>query len=172
VAAAQALRCRAPGLPRQRHGAQHRLAIHGQADMDRPVAAPLAIFARAVERIDDPHARLGKARGRIGGFLAQHAIVRPVRRHFGHQESIGQGIALRPQCLAFMRAGRAQVHQDAPGACGQMPRQFQIVHRLPRWPVQITGIHAPITRSTIRSAASSGLSRLVSTRISGFSGRS
>jgi hypothetical protein len=44
------------------HRAQRCHAIDGQTDVHRPVGAGFTVFARAVDRIDNPHAGQGQPR--------------------------------------------------------------------------------------------------------------
>ena len=126
-------------LRRQPDCAQAGDAIGGEADMDGPVGAPFAIFAGAIHRIDDPHARFGQAGGRVLRFFGQHAVVRAMRRQFGHQPGIGSGIALPAQLFAGKAAAVAQIDQQPASAFGQMDGQLDIVHSvmLPPWALSV-----------------------------------
>jgi hypothetical protein len=46
--------------------------------MHGPVGAFLAIFARAIHRIDDPHAALRQPFVGVLAFLAEQAVFRPL----------------------------------------------------------------------------------------------
>ena len=48
-----------------------------ERDVDRPVVPPLAIFAGAVERIDDPHPVARQPLRLVGAFLGQDRIFGP-----------------------------------------------------------------------------------------------
>ena len=63
----------------QRHRADGRDAVDGEPNMHRPVGALLAVFARAVDRIDDPHARLVQSLGIVLLLFVEKAVVGPHR---------------------------------------------------------------------------------------------
>src|SRR3546814_12015256 len=64
---------------RQRHRADGGLSIDRERDMDGPVGAGLAIFARAVERINDPPPLGVKPRGIVLFLFGKHGDVVTVR---------------------------------------------------------------------------------------------
>src|SRR3546814_1899770 len=68
--------------------------------MHRPVAAPLAIFAGAVERIDDPHARLVEAGDIIAFLLGEQPVAGARGAAFPAQHRIGGLVARLPERLA------------------------------------------------------------------------
>jgi hypothetical protein len=78
------------------------------------------------------------------------------------QELVGGGIARLAQRLEAQHPAFAHRDQQLARHVGEVGGQFGVVH--------ITGLQLPITRSTMRSAASSGVSRVVSMRISGVPG--
>src|SRR3546814_19431043 len=60
--------------PRQRDRTDRRDAVDRERDMDGPIVATLAIFARAVERVDDPDAALTAAGRVVLFFFGQQRI--------------------------------------------------------------------------------------------------
>jgi len=136
--------------------------------MHRPIGALLAIFARAIDRIDNPNALLLEPSGAVLLFLGQQAIIRPSRAQGMAQELIGGRIARFAQCLTFKHTRIAHIAQDAPGDSGEMGCKFGVGHSL--------GVHGAHLSGKIwlmiYSAASVGVISTVLTRISGVSGAS
>src|SRR5699024_1556932 len=63
----------------QCHGACGQVAVVPECDVDGPVIAGwLAEFSGAIEWVDDPDPVCLGAGGIVGGFFAQHGIVRVV----------------------------------------------------------------------------------------------
>ncbi|KAK0348840.1 hypothetical protein LTR94_035521, partial [Friedmanniomyces endolithicus] len=58
-------------MARQGHRTDGRHAVDGKTDMDGPVGAFLAIFAGAVDRVDDPHPA-------VGHLLGEQTILGPL----------------------------------------------------------------------------------------------
>ena len=75
---------------RQSYCADRCHAINRQCDMDSPVTAPLAIFAGAVDRIDDPHPGMGEPFRVVLFFLRQQAIAGPGRTDGFDQKAVGR----------------------------------------------------------------------------------
>src|SRR6185312_10005024 len=68
-------------------------AVDRQAHMNRPVGAFLAIFARTVDRVDDPTAGLAEALLGVLAFFGQQAVVRPRDAQGVDEELVGDLIA-------------------------------------------------------------------------------
>ncbi len=132
--------------------------------MDSPVVKALAIFARSVERIDDPYAAGGAARGIVGGLLGQDEIARPCGLQAVENQRVGFCIAAAAEIGIGAIATGAEVAEQSGRFQRDRPGDLGIGHR--------SGLHTPMMCSTIRSAAASGLSCIVSIRISGRSGAS
>ncbi len=99
--------------------------------MDRPIAALLAIFARAIDRVDDPHPLLAEALLGIGRFFGQQSVIGPVLRNRVAQEAVGRLVTCLAQRLAFEQARGADGEQNPPGVMRQLCGEFGIVHRGP-----------------------------------------
>jgi hypothetical protein len=69
--------------------------------VDRPVCTPLAELASAVERIDDPYARLRQPLGRIRAFFGQQAVVWPLGGEMPDEIAVRQLVARFAQRLPF-----------------------------------------------------------------------
>ncbi len=99
--------------------------------MDRPVAAPLAIFARPVGRVDNPDSRLAEAHLGVGGFFGQQPVIGAVLRDRVAQEAVGGLVACVAQPAPGDQARRADGEQNPPGVVGQLRGEFGIIHRGP-----------------------------------------
>ena len=132
--------------------------------MDGPVVETFAIFARSVERIDDPDPARGATRGIVGGFLGQDEVVRPCGLQAVEDQRVGLCIAAAAEIGIGAIARGAEVAEQGGRFQRDRTGDLGVVHR--------SGLHTPMIYSTIRSAATSGLSRIVSIRISGLSGAS
>ena len=129
--------------------------------MHRPVGPRLAIFARAIDRIDDPDTRLGEPVVIVLFFLRQQPILAP---HFAQrvaQKLVGGLVARLAQCLGTEHPGLADLDQDAPSHFCQMGGQRRVAHP-----------GHGISRATMASAASSAVMVSVSIWISGSTGAS
>ena len=85
--------------------------------MDRPVRPRLAIFAGAVDRIDDPHPRHRKAGPVAFHLFGQEPVRRALFAQGVNEELVGGGIACRAERLGLEH--RALAHGDE-----QTPRHF------------------------------------------------
>ncbi len=162
---------------RQRDCADRRLAAHRQRDVYGPVVASLTIFARAVERIDDPDALPIESRPVALAFFGEQSVVGPCLRQRLDQIMVGDPVAFRAHRLAREPAIGAHLHQDATGFLRQFRRQSSIGGQIMRDGMRVgiahrSGLQIPTTCSTMMSAACSGVNFVVSMRISGFSGAS
>src|SRR3546814_3624354 len=113
--------------------ADRRHTIDRQADMHRPVAAPtvafgLGIFARAVDRIDDPHTRFAQPRRIVLFLCGEQAIVGAKLTQRIDQKAVGFLVAGLAQRLSFELAAGAHFEQDTPRLLRQMCRQSRVVH--------------------------------------------
>ncbi len=79
--------------------------------MDRPVAAPLTIFARPVERIDDPQPATMEPGQIVARFLGQDRVVGIALPDHGEDQSVGLGIAAIAERLASQVAALADAQQ-------------------------------------------------------------
>ena len=148
-------------IPRQCHRTDHRRAVDRQPDMHRPVGPRLAIFARAIDRIDDPDTRLGEPVVIVLLFFGQQTILAP---HFAQrvaQKLVGGLVARLAQRLCTEHPGFTHLDQYAPGHLRQMGGQCRVAHPA----------HG-ISRATMASAASSAVMVSVSIWISGSTGAS
>ena len=101
-------------------------AIDDQGDVNRPVAATLGIFARPVDRIDDPHPRLPQPRAVARHFLREQAIVGPLATQRLDEESVRDPIAGVAQRRFRVTAALAQGDQPAPGLHGEPRGKIRI----------------------------------------------
>src|SRR3546814_2115535 len=88
--------------------------------MDGPVGAGLAIFARAVERINDPHPLGVKPRGIVLFLFGKHGVVRTVRPQRLHDEGVGGAVAGPAQRLALKQAGTLEGEEQIARHMGDM----------------------------------------------------
>ncbi|MCY1175972.1 hypothetical protein D9M73_162320 [compost metagenome] len=151
----------------ERNRARHGHAIDREANMHRPIRAPLAKFARAVERIDDPHAPRAAPCGVILRFFRKDEIVGTRAMEQVQDQRIGLGVPAIAKLVIGTRTGLAKLDQQRAGGKRDVAGELGVG----LW-AQRSGLHTPIICSTIRSAAASGLSRSVSMRMSGLSGAS
>src|SRR3546814_7994051 len=56
-------------------GPDRGVAVDAEGNMNRPVRAPFAIFARAIERVDDPDPLMGQALRGVDALFGQDAVV-------------------------------------------------------------------------------------------------
>ena len=95
--------------------------------MHRPVAAPrIAVLARPIERVDDPHAVAAVATRVVGTLLRQQCVVGPSRRQLGSEEGMGGGVALvhqQPTRRPAVGQMAAQLDESVPGLRGETRRQ-------------------------------------------------
>src|SRR3569623_205308 len=129
--------------------------------MHRPVVAPLAIFARAVDRIDDPRPRLEEPRSVALAFFGQQAVIGALAADRVAQQVVGRRVAGLAEFLRVPVARRAHLEQQLARRLGDMRGEIGVGHAA-----------SPSRYATIRSAASSALSRVVSMWISGATGTS
>ena len=108
--------------------------IDGEPHMHGPVGAGLSIFARAVDRIDDPDARLGEPGVIVLFLFGEEAVVRPLFADGVAQELVGRRVTCGPQSLQAEHIGRPHFDQKSPSDFGQMGGQFRIRHRHPYSP--------------------------------------
>ena len=88
--------------------------------MHRPVAAAFGIFARPVERIDDPHAGLFQPHRIVDAFFGEHAVVGALRLERFEDEGIGDEIARLAERLAGDQPAVAQIEQQAARGLGDL----------------------------------------------------
>ena len=106
-------------LGRQGDSAQVTSSLDSQRHMDGPIVAQLAVLARAIERVDDPHALLAQARGCVGRLLRKDAVVRSSAAHQTLQVAICGLVANVGQHVAAPAARPAQGQGSAAGfLCG------------------------------------------------------
>jgi hypothetical protein len=158
---------RAAIQPRQCHRPQSGRAINGHADMHRPIRPRLAIFARAIDGIDNPDAALAQPCLIVLFLFGQQAVIGPGFTQGVTQELVGGLIARLAQRLGAEQTGRSNLDQYAPGHLRQMRGQIAVAHR----PGIGSRAHG-ISLATIASAASSAVMAVVSIRISGSCGGS
>ena len=108
--------------------------INGQPNMHRPVGARLAIFAGAVDRVDDPDAGFGEPRIVVLFLFGEEPVVGPLFADGVAQELVGRRVTCGPQRLQAEHIGRPHLDQQSPGDFGQMGGQFRIRHRHPYSP--------------------------------------
>ena len=139
-------------------------AIDRQRDMHRPVSAGLAIFAGAVDRIDDPHPALGQTLGIVLFLFGQEPVFRALFAQGVDQELVGRGVAGLAQRLEAEHPGFAHRQQETARHCGEMGGKFGVGHGRAHF-------HG-ISWRMMCSAACSAVISAVLTRISGSSGGS
>jgi hypothetical protein len=147
--------------PRQSDRADRRHAIDREGDMDGPVSPRLTIFARAIDRIDDPDPALGQALLGVLGLFGQQGIVGPRLANGMAEELVCGLIARLAQRLGAEDARGADIQQQLARCLRQMGRQFGVGHDRP-----MLAAHG-MSLATMASAASSAVMALVSMRISG-----
>ena len=115
---------------RQRDGAGRQHPPDRERHVHRPVAAPvLAVLARAVEWVDDPHALRAQAGDRVDGLLREDRVARPRRRELVEDQAVGAEVAL------VTEAGAADGGDDGTLADAEQrlagedrdPRRFRVV---------------------------------------------
>ena len=102
--------------------------------MHGPVGATLTIFARAVDRIDDPDARLGEPGVIVLFLFGEEAVVGPLFADGVAQELVGRRVTCGSQRLQAEHIGRPHLNEQSPRDFGQMGGQFRIRHRHPYSP--------------------------------------
>ena len=100
--------------------------------MHRPVGPPFAVLARAIDRIDDPHALLAEPFGGILAFLGEQAVIGPGMAQRMDQELVGGLVPRLAQRLGVEHVRPAHFAQDAACGIGQVGGKFGIgqAHRL------------------------------------------
>ncbi len=152
-------------MARQRNRTDGRHAVDGKTDMDGPVGARLAIFAGAVDRIDDPHPAVGQPCAITGHLLGEQAILGPLLPQRMDEELVGGLVAGLAERLGAEQARGADLQQQAAGGFGEMGGQVRVCH------AALSHLSGMILRM-ICSAASCGVISTVLTRISGLVGAS
>ncbi len=76
-------------LGRQGHRPERAASVDRERDVHRPVVAHLAVLARSVERIDDPHTGLREPLARVGGLLREDPVVRVAPADEALEVSVG-----------------------------------------------------------------------------------
>ena len=105
--------------------------------MDRPVVPPLAIFAGAVERIDDPHPPMAEPAAVVEALLGEHGVGRPPLGEAGKEEGVGDLVGDRAQCRALQQGAPPLLEQQSPRFLGEMRGQLLVGQFvLPRAPVK------------------------------------
>ena len=135
--------------------------------MHRPVGARFAIFARPVDRIDDPYPALVQPRRIVLFLFGKQAIVWPGFPQGVDKELVGGLVTRLAQRLGAEHAAVAYLQKDATGDLRKVSGEFRVAQCL-----EIDGRGHGISLATMASAASSGVMAMVSMWISGSSGAS
>src|SRR3546814_3615712 len=115
--------------------------------MNRPVRAPFAIFARAIERVDDPDPLMGQALRGDDDLFGQDAVVGTLGPEGVENIVIGYLVVGDTELAPVQEARLPDRQQDFPGRSCQPGGELRI------GPAQ--------SLSTMRSAACSADSRVV-----------
>ncbi len=97
--------------------------------MHRPVLSPLGIFARPVERIDDPAPAVRQPFSVVRTLLREHRIAGPPLRQAGQDESVGDLIRDMAKRRARKARSVALFQQQPSRFLRQMGRQILVGHR-------------------------------------------
>ena len=97
--------------------------------MHRPVGPPFPIFARPVERIDDPAAAIGEPLAVVRAFLGEDRIARPPLRESGQDEGVRDLVRDMAERRAGEHGSVALFQQQPPRFLRQMGRQILVRHR-------------------------------------------
>ena len=92
--------------------------------MHGPVASPFRIFAGAVERVDDPHARSFEAPPVVEAFLREHRIGRPPFGQAREDEGVGDLVRDMAEPRPGEQAAPPLLDQQAARFLSQMRRQI------------------------------------------------
>jgi phosphatidylglycerophosphate synthase len=112
----------------QGHCAKHRRAIQRQRYVHRPIGATFAVFAGAIDRIDDPHPALRAAPGIVLFLFGKQAIMGSRGADRIAQQAVGGSIARIAQRLAGQARSCAHLKRQLPGFFGKIGREFGIGH--------------------------------------------
>ena len=164
--------------------AEHRPAVLDERDIDREFAVAAEELLGSVQRIDEPEARADAGRpDALGGLLLRdHRNPRGQRAERRQDDGFRRLIGERHRAAVglFPHAGPVTVEGEggAPGFLGQRPDGGEKIAEGQGRRAASRHAEAPRSRprcssaSMMRSAACSGVSAAVSSRISGFSGAS
>ena len=101
----------------------NRHTVHREGDVYRPVGATFGIFARSVDRIDDPDPRFSEAGGIVLLLFGEQPVIWPCGADCIAQEAVGIAIACLAQRLASEPLLLAHPCQQSPRFqsefCGQ-----------------------------------------------------
>ena len=103
-------------------------AIDRQADMHGPIGPLFAVFARAVDRIDNPHAGFIQALFGVLAFFRQQPVLGMSGAQGMDKELVGDLIACLSERLAFEHSAGAHLQQDASGTLGEVGGQLGVGH--------------------------------------------
>ncbi len=101
---------------------------HREPDVHGPVGTRLAIFAGAVDRVDDPHALHAQAAGIVFLFLGQQPVVGPRGEQRVDEEAVGGRVARLAQFLALVAPARPHFEQDAARFGGEFGGEVGVAH--------------------------------------------
>src|SRR5207248_998086 len=96
------------------------------------VLAHLTELARAVERVDDPHARALEPRARVGRLLDEDAVVGIAAAHEALQIAVGCLVADIGELVARPTAARAQREDALARGLRRLDREVDVEARLER----------------------------------------
>jgi hypothetical protein len=114
---------------RQGNGPDTGLSINGKGNMHRPISAFLAIFSRAIDRINNPDAGFGEARWIILFLFGQQAILGPLLSQGMDQKGVGRGITCFAQRFKAQQPRGANGAQQLACRFGKMGGKVCIGHR-------------------------------------------
>ena len=103
--------------------------------MHRPVGPRLAIFARAVDRVDDPDTFFRQALVGVLAFLAQQSVFWALLAQRMDEELVGGLVARFAQCLAAEHGAVADFDQNSARHVGEMGGKFGVGHKSRSVPV-------------------------------------
>jgi hypothetical protein len=116
-----------------RHRARDEVAVLPQRDVHRPVAAvEFGELTGAVQGVDDPDPVGADPGGVVGGFFAEHRIVRAGLGQQLGEQLLRRGVTGVLDHLGFATPGGvlgAHRQQPVAGRQGQRQRQLVVVHR-------------------------------------------
>ena len=102
-------------------------AVERERDVHGPVGAPLAPFACAVERVDDPDSFLLESGGGVLRLFRQHGVVRACAGQPGEDQVVAE-----PITLVLGRLARLELEQEVARLACDVGRELVIVHSVGR----------------------------------------